>query len=425
MKKKIILSIGILFCLCTYAQSWTKISSNFDSLWTTSVKYYNHGDVIIYYGGIDGPGAFSPQRYFVSTDGGYTFLQDTAPLSRIGVNFNSLPINDLFIGYKNVPNSGSLKFNGNNDWSYIYPDVSMWGDINSGKVFCGQYVYTVGNYAAPIGTITNIPNNMRCSIVSGNRVLLGGDQVSYFDNNNYTSINNSTFTPQLAAGGIIRFFKSNNLLFAVAGSPQQLYKSTDNGTTFSLVNTTLNGGNFTAAFIIGTPNGNIFFLETSSGTSDNVFLSKDDGQTVQKIAAGLPINGERITPNVGKILTNGNKVWYQVCKANSTDFIRTDTAIAGLYLFSEGSTGINDYNSTNYAVTLFPNPVKNQLSIICDNDANTKNTVTISSVLGQKIIDTDFNENIINIDTSPFQPGVYFVTISTLHKSTTKKIIIE
>ncbi len=406
MKKILLITAAFVSIQSAQAQSWTKISTNFDSLWTNSVKYYNHGDTIIYYGGVNGGGAFNPQRFYLSTDGGYTFQNENTDLSRIGVNFNSLPINNLFIGYKNTPNLGSYSFNGINNWSSIFPQATdMWGEISNGTVFCGKYVLSTSNLSAPIGQISSWPNNMRCYITSGNRVLMGGDDVKYFDNGTYTSVSTSTFTPLISGGGVVRFFISNNILYCVGGSPQKLYKSTDNGATFTIVNTTYNSNPLVSAFIIGTPNGNIFFLETSSGTSDNVFLSTDGGLTTTKISNGLPNNGMLITPTIGKILTNGNKVWYQVCAANNVDFVRTDTTIAGLYIFNGGTTSVADIDINNITV-VYPNPTNSMLNIEVKETTN----IRIINVLGATVVTQKLNAGINKLNVSELTKGIYFIS---------------
>lgn len=421
MKQLLLLLTVLISMQNAQAQTWTKISTNFDSLWSTSVKYYNHGDTIIYYGGVNGSGQFSPQRFYISTDGGYTFQNENTDLRRISVNFNSLPINNLLIGYQDIPNLGSYRFNGINNWTSIFPQATdMWGEINNGTVFCGKYVFSTTNFSSSIGQISSWPNNMRCYIVSGNRVLLGGDNVQYFDNGNYTSVSTSTFTPMMAAGGATRFFISNNTLYCTGGSPEKLYKSTDNGATFTTVNTTYNSNTLVSSFIIGTPNGNIFFLETSTGTSDNVFLSTDGGLTATKISQGLPSNGMLITPTIGKLLVSKNKVWYQICAANTVDFVRTDTTIAGLYLFNSGVTDVNEQLSSDYLISIYPNPTKDLLII------NTNLSISnyqITNSLGQVTKSDKFNNQ--PIDISKLENGIYFIRIMTSDNKTILQKIIK
>jgi len=59
---------------------------------------------------------------------------------------------------------------------------------------------------------------------------------------------------------------------------------------------------------------------------------------------------------------------------------------------------------------LFPNPVKNIVSI---SNNSTINTVAITSVLGQEILRKSVNDLQTEIDLSSFAKGVYFVKVSS------------
>jgi hypothetical protein len=263
-----------------------------------------------------------------------------------------------------------------------------------------------------------------CSYNKGNRLFLGGGSnnvIKYVDNGNFANIQTGTIASQGSGSDVVRFFEAGANLFAVVDAgTNKLFKSTDNGATWAIVNTTYNSSPLTSSFIIGTPNGNIFFLETSTGTSDNVFLSTDGGATAVKIPNGLPTNGIHIGPTIGKILTNGNKVWYQVCAANTVDFVRTDTSIAGLYVFNSSSTGIDQLVKDDM-FSVYPNPtansilIKSHLSIL---------TYQITNTLGQLIKSDKFTNE--PIDISNLKNGIYFITITTSdRKIVSKKILKE
>lgn len=46
MRKLILLTTTLVSILSANAQTWSKLSTNFDSLWTSSVKYFNKGDTL-------------------------------------------------------------------------------------------------------------------------------------------------------------------------------------------------------------------------------------------------------------------------------------------------------------------------------------------------------------------------------------------
>ena len=150
--KKLLLSILIVANYLSQAQSWSKVSVNFDSLWTSSVYYYNKGDTLAYYGSTTGTGALDAKRFYISTDGGYNFTRDLTKLDRIGYEaFYSLKLNNMFIGFKNTPNIGSYNYQGVNNWPQLISQLyGVWGEINSGTIFCGSYVFNLPNTTTPI-----------------------------------------------------------------------------------------------------------------------------------------------------------------------------------------------------------------------------------------------------------------------------------
>ena len=259
-------------------------------------------------------------------------------------------------------------------------------------------------------------------------MFLGGgtnNAIKYVDNGDFNSIQSSTIASQGMGSDVVRFFEAGANLYAVVdASTNKLFKSTDNGLTWSIVNTTYNnGGNTTAltsAFTIGTPNGNIFFLESSTGTSNNVFLSTDGGATAVKIPTGLPSTGIKIGPTVGKILTKGNKVWYQVCAANNVDFVRTDTAIAGLYLFNNPSTDISQHETHLDFITVSPNPssdfifIQSEVAII---------NYQITNALGQSITSAANDHRAIDI--RDLENGLYYINLTTADNQLVSKRILK
>jgi hypothetical protein len=333
---------------------------------------------------------------------------------------------------RNIPNDGSYSFQGLNNWTSILPQgVGIYGEVNAGTL-----LWNAGSGSTTLRTMTTTGGNLTvvasgssgidlvCSYNKGNRLFLGGGSnnvIKYVDNGNFANIQTSTIASQGSGSDVVRFFEAGANLFAVVDAgTNKLFKSTDNGVTWTIVNTTYNSSPLTSSFIIGTPNGNIFFLETSTGTSDNVFLSTDGGATAVKIPNGLPTNGIHIGPTIGKILTNGNKVWYQVCAANTVDFVRTDTSIAGLYVFNSSSTGIDQLVKDDM-FSVYPNPtansilIKSHLSIL---------TYQITNTLGQLIKSDKFTNE--PIDISNLKNGIYFITITTSdRKIVSKKILKE
>ncbi len=422
MKKGLLLITTVLFGFTTFAQSWTKISTNLDSLWTSTVTYYNLGDTLIMHGSTQGPGALDPKRFYVSTDGGYNFTRDFTNLDALTFTpIQSLPINNMIIGFKNSPNSGSYAFQSLGNWNSIIPfELGYFAEVNSGTLVWGPgtgNLYTLTPTGANLTLVASGANgiNLRSSFNDGNRLFLGSSSnnaIKYVDNGNFGAIQTANIPSQGATAVVTRFFKAANVLYAVVNAGQEkLFKSTDSGANWTEQNTTWdNDGNtddLLAAFIIGTPNGNIYFLETGFGTSDNVFLSTDGGATATKISNGLPVDGIHIGPTVGKLLTNGNKVWYQVKAANTTDFVRTDTAIAGLFVLNLESAGIQNEELQEKSISLFPNPSKSILNV-AGGDQITE--IKVFTSLGKEVNLVSSKQN--SLDISHLPAGIYYAQIN-------------
>lgn len=435
MKRILFTALIITSVSISKAQTWTKISSNFDSLWTSSVKYFNKGDTIIYYGSTTGTGAFDAKRFYISTDGGYNFTRDFTNLDAISLfPIVSLPINNMIIGFKNTPNLGSFSFQSINNWTSLLPTATgIYGEVKSGKL-----LWNAGSGSTTLRTLTPTGDsltvvasgssgiNLVSTFNKGNRLFLGGgtnNEIKYVDNGDFNVIQTSTIASQGNTAAVVRFFESGSNMYAVVNNgTDYLFKSTDNGVTWNIVNTTYNSNTLVSSFIIGTPNGNIFFLETSTGTSDNVFLSTDEGTTATKIPTGLPTNGLLHSPTIGKILTNGNKVWYQVNAANTTDYVRTDTAIAGLYIFNNPITTQIDEDLTKASIIkIYPNPAQKELFI-----TNSKNIITyeIINSIGQKVLSGNYTNQPISL--SNIEKGIYIVKLVTLSNNVIReKLLIE
>ncbi|MEI8193593.1 MAG: T9SS type A sorting domain-containing protein [Flavobacteriia bacterium] len=87
--------------------------------------------------------------------------------------------------------------------------------------------------------------------------------------------------------------------------------------------------------------------------------------------------------------------------------------------------GTSDIPGIEMGVYLYPNPVKDQLTIELSNDAIEKDirSMAIYSYTGQRLFYVDHYANKIN--TSNLSKGVYLLKISVYNKKITKKLIIE
>ncbi len=83
------------------------------------------------------------------------------------------------------------------------------------------------------------------------------------------------------------------------------------------------------------------------------------------------------------------------------------------------TTSVNSINFPD--IEIYPNPVKDKVNIKIP-DFGTK-YLTISTLTGKLICSEEMDENETQLDLSPYQSGIYFITVRSKDFITTKKII--
>lgn len=81
-------------------------------------------------------------------------------------------------------------------------------------------------------------------------------------------------------------------------------------------------------------------------------------------------------------------------------------------------TGIE--NNAAQQVTIYPNPVDDNLKIEADNIKN----VTILNMMGQKVYESEVSANEVNLNMSDFQSGVYMIQVETSEYTVTKRVSV-
>ena len=75
-------------------------------------------------------------------------------------------------------------------------------------------------------------------------------------------------------------------------------------------------------------------------------------------------------------------------------------------------------NSDN--VALYPNPTKDNVTI----EANGMSRITVVSMLGQVVFDTEVNANVYTLNMSQFKSGMYMVRVYTESGVTVKRATV-
>lgn len=395
------------------AQSWTRIHTPGDSLWAGSLDVYNLGDTLIYKAKTDA--SESTAAFYVSTNGGQTFSADTTKLATLAVNGNILyPLryNKLILGFK-TPNSvnGTYKFGGVNNWSsFLSSYLGNYAETTDGNLLLhvpsNNKFYTLTTQGTNLTNITGLDFSFRSYFLKGNRLLLGGQngEIKIIDNANYAGGQLATMPAGITGSNnhVYSIFESGNALFAVVypSGYAILIKSTDNGNTWTkLTPTYLKNGtatNINAVSIVGTPDGKIYF-SSEYATTTNVLVSTDGGQTATPINTGLP----SATGTYSRLFTSGNKVYFNYRKANSVDFVRVDTATAGIYVLNGGTTSVREISLKSPQLVIYPNPADNKLNVQTRLDLE---SFTVYDLTGKRVLSGKFNKE---IDVTKLTSGQY------------------
>jgi hypothetical protein len=98
----------------------------------------------------------------------------------------------------------------------------------------------------------------------------------------------------------------------------------------------------------------------------------------------------------------------------------TTTYFDNLYFWKGTALGVSSFEKSN--VKMYPNPVKNTLTI----DANSAiNRVSVYNVLGQEVMKVSPKSNTVTLQTNELQKGVYMVTTEIDGKVSTSKVVKE
>jgi len=149
-------------------------------------------------------------------------------------------------------------------------------------------------------------------------------------------------------------------------------------------------------------------LYEGEGTLKPIYYSKDWGVTWQNL-------DDQSLPDMLTVPTIhvSNKGTLYAASANS-----------GIYKFSETNALLSINDKVNeLKPKVFPNPSKNEFTILMETNTLVNRQIIIYNVLGYEIERTEWKDNAKSINVTNYPPGVYFVNIEGVSKA--EKIIIE
>jgi hypothetical protein len=86
----------------------------------------------------------------------------------------------------------------------------------------------------------------------------------------------------------------------------------------------------------------------------------------------------------------------------------------------DGTTGLTSINGVEVNVLVYPNPA-NQYAVI-EAIGTTINKVRVTNVVGQNVMESQFNSSKIELNTSELQQGIYHITLITTNGITNKQL---
>ena len=237
------------------------------------------------------------------------------------------------------------------------------------------------------------------------------------------------FTPQA----------TNSIIVSTSNPNGTTDQNTLNDQSTSTFNQYLSSGNITNGIISGTAN--IDIVTDQYGSETTWELTDDAGNIVASGGpySNLSASGTTVQPTVTANL-NLNECYSFLIEDSYGDGINTAQYGAGSFTVTDAAgnafitggvftseirenfnadgnaTGISNNNNNNSELTIYPNPVKNVLTI--EGDFTSAN---IYDVFGKLVLGTDAQKT---IDVSNLSNGVYFVNINVENTITVKKITV-
>ncbi|MBO4381994.1 MAG: T9SS type A sorting domain-containing protein [Bacteroidales bacterium] len=164
----------------------------------------------------------------------------------------------------------------------------------------------------------------------------------------------------------------------------------------------------------------------------------------------IEMEGENVYPSIAQNIVNGklNIIWHSdyfpgnaqggVSQNDPTLVLFTsiDADQLGVYnnieeipqgLWIDTWTGIAD--NTLSGMQLYPNPASDNVNVVFSSKEDANATLTIHNLMGQQVYSESIaiqeGSNVVKINTSNFQAGVYMVNIKSNQGTTTQKLIVR
>jgi hypothetical protein len=308
----------------------------------------------------------------------------------------------MSLGPNNFPTLGIFtgKYNTSGDLAWLKQGVRDYSVLGSGSV-----------YSFDINADD-----------SGNSVITGTYSGSISFSGNTLTETPIVLTPPVNNSFVVKYDNSGNVLWAkkAIATPVPTMNTHVRGTKVQFDN----NGN---VYICGITNTEINF-DNIILTHDNdlpvpiMFIARYNAQGNVNWAKKVCISSLFIDENyLGLIVENDNLVISGICYDNTTigDIPFTE---GGIFIAKIGIPVMSNSDFTkNNSITIFPNPVKDEITI---NSTNEFNAVNIFNTLGQLVkVSVNINEISHIVNVSDLETGYYFIEVTSGKNKTQQKFI--
>lgn len=411
--KKIFTSYLIALSTLGMAQTWTKVSGIMDSSQVKGIGVINNQILVA-----GQNWTFNTVTdYAVSNDGGGTWSK-LLTYQFAGYLPNALPQNSLMICSNGFTFSKKLV---GNTWQ-SFSGANNFVEFGNGSIIGsqGNFPDTLYNFSATGVKGAKLGNykfkvGPRFCKGANNRVFIFsyGSGLAYIDYSNLSVINfpaslNGTPMTEVSwqAKYIIDMVRtSNGNLFACDYLNGGVIKSTDNGLNW----TTLSTG-YAGARIIKNSTDDLFII---AGNGE-IRRSTDGGVTFVNINGNLPANGFK-----ADIFVNTSDVLFAILNTGGG----IDASKSGIFKFNS-AIGLNELEKNKISFSVFPNPTNGKLTIETEELAE-PTVISIANILGEVILNESLTSSQQTINLSGVKSGVYSITLKSLNKVSTQKLIVQ
>ncbi len=419
MKKNYTTLLALSITITSISQTWTKVSGIMDSSQVKGIAVNNNQIIVAGQNWASN----TLTDYALSNDGGNTWTK-LPTFSFAGTYPMALPQNNLLlvsatISTKKLVGSAWQNFSSS---AYSFAEFSN-GTIVGGNPYGTDTVYYFSTTGVKGFKLGNFKTRIGFKYFNGanNRLFFCSNYFSYIDQSNPSVKNIPATLDGLAmtesswqARNIINMVKtSNGTLVAIDAIGYGIMKSIDNGINWITTNN-MQGTAFNSPIIqsiVKNSNDDVFILN-----SNKVFKTTDYGVSFTDVTGNLP------TPNSFRVELFMNASNELFCFVNANGSVNATKS--GIYKLTNINS-INDIYKNEIAFNVYPNPSNSVINVECLSFTKNPTTVEITNTLGQVILLKALTNNNTQINISDFVEGIYYITLKTDNKTTTKKLMIN